>query len=247
MNPQRRVLAGQLLLLGGCAVGLLQFALHFPFPGPLVRPFLGPQERWPEAQVKEWAGASRSELDPGAKASHFRADFWDYFTRDPERAIPLGDDVIVAPADGLFRYHDRRDGKQFVVIALSFWDVHVQRAPCDGVVTKVEDVGDEYMDGEGKDLVYLKEKVSPVQKVVTMTTRWGEFKVRLITSLAATRLSVFVKAGAKVKKGQRLGHILAGSTVVLEMPDSVALDGELQLMETRVVGGETVLHRGKRP
>ena len=242
MTPQRSVLTGQLFLLGACAVAVIQFALAFPFPGPLVRPFLGPQDRWPEAQVKQWAEASRRESDDGAKAGHFRADFWAYFTRDPERVIPSGDDVLVAPADGLFRYHDRRDGKQFVVIALSFWDVHVQRFPCAGVVTKVEDVGDEYMDGEGKDLVYLKEKVCPVQKVVTMNTKWGEFKVRLITSLAATRLAVFVEAGATVEKGQRLGHILAGSTVVLEMPDSIALDVNLQ---DRVVGGETVLHGGK--
>ncbi len=244
MNPQRRVLTGQLCLLGACVVGLLQFALSFPFPGPMVRPFLGPQDRWPEAQVKQWAEASRLEPDVGAKADHFRPDFWEYFTRDPDRVIPTGDGVLVAPADGLFRYHDKRDGKQFVVIALSFWDVHVQRFPCDGVVTKVEDVGDEYMDAEGKDLVYLQEKVSPVQKVVTMTTKWGEFKIRLITSLAATRLAVFVEAGAEVKRGQRLGKILAGSTVVLEMPDSIALDVELN---THVLGGETILHRGKRP
>ena len=119
-----------------------------------------------------------------------------------------------------------RRHREDALLALS--DIHLGRDCC----------------GEGKDLVYLQEKVCPVQKVVTMTTKWGEFKVRLITSLAATRLAVFVEAGAAVKKGQRLGHILAGSTVVLEMPDSVRIDAELG---KRVIGGESLLHGGRRP
>jgi phosphatidylserine decarboxylase len=93
-------------------------------------------------------------------------------------------------------------------------------------------------------LVYLKEKVSPVQKVVTLQTKWGTFKIRLITSVAATRLKVFVEAGERVVKGQRLGHILAGSTVVLEMPAAIPLCIE---KGARVVGGETVISEGKMP
>ena len=75
-----------------------------------------------------------------------------------------------------------------------------------------------------------------------MQTKWGEFKVRLITSIAATRLAVFVKEGAEVKKGERLGHILAGSTVVLEMPESVPITPKIH---DQVVGGETILFGGR--
>ena len=225
MSP-KRTLTLQSILLAGCSVLLVQFALNFPFPAPIVQPFLGPKQRWMEEQIKGWA-----------RSGEFPEDYWAYFTRDPERTPPPGDN-LVAPADGLLRYHDFKDGKQYVVIALSFWDVHVQRFPCDGIVTRVEDHGDQNMDGEGKDLIYLREKVCPRQKIVTMDTKWGELKIRLITSLSATRLKVFVAGGVKVKKGQRLGHILAGSTVVLEMPDTIPIVPKL---EDRVVAGETIL------
>jgi phosphatidylserine decarboxylase len=245
---RRRVLLAQLSLLGLCAAALLQFGMSFPYPGPLIRPLLGPRERWPEQQVREWAVRSREENarrgnPESTDALHFRSDFWAYFTRDPERTPPPGPG-IVAPADGLFRFHDKSDGVQFVVVALSFWDVHVQRFPCDGLVTKIEDQGDSFTDGEGENLIYLAEKVCPVQKVVTLQTEWGEFKIRLITSISATRLKVFVAEGARVKKGQRLGQILAGSTVVLEMPSSIPLSIELG---SRVVAGETVVSGGKSP
>jgi len=79
--------------------------------------------------VRAWA------LDGGTDRG-----FLAFFERDPERAIPSGNNIVV-PADGLLLSIDRRGETQYVVSALSYWDVHVQRVPCDGVVTSVSDAG----------------------------------------------------------------------------------------------------------
>jgi phosphatidylserine decarboxylase len=211
-----------------CCIGaVVLWALSFPHPSPIVKPFLSPKLRWPEGQIREWA-----------TTGDFDADYWRYFTRDPQRTIPAGPN-IVAPADGLLRYIDHKDGWTYVVIAMSFWDVHVQRSPCAATVLSMEDAGDTFMDGEGNDLVYLREKVCPVQKILHLDTEWGPFVLRLITSVSARRLETWVSPGEKLKKGQRLGRILAGSTVVLEMPDSLQLDVSVG---ERMVAGESILY-----
>ena len=93
------------------------WARNFPYPSPLIKPFLPPIRRWPEALIRRWA------IEGGFDKRYLR-----YFYRDPERQLP-GDPGLVAPADGLVISLDVRDGLRYVVIALSFWDMHVQRCP----------------------------------------------------------------------------------------------------------------------
>lgn len=234
MSRSRRVLAVQLVLLAACAALLAQWALHFPYPGPVVRPFLPPKLRWPESLVREWARGDTFH-HPERAGAHARS-FWDYFTRDPERSAPPGRN-LVAPADGKLRFVERHGGRIYLVIGLSFWDVHVQRAPCEGTVRAVRDHGDRIMDGEAERMVWMREKLAPVQKIVDLDTPYGDVEIRLITSLSARRLEVWVEPGQKVAKGQRLGRILAGSTVVLGMPER-----ELRVrVGDRLVAGETIV------
>ncbi|MFQ3640836.1 MAG: phosphatidylserine decarboxylase, partial [Chloracidobacterium sp.] len=65
------------------------------------------------------------------------AVFVAYFFRDPERAIPPGDDIVVAPADGLITRlgpitPDDPASPWLVSIFLSPLDVHINRAPIAG-------------------------------------------------------------------------------------------------------------------
>src|SRR6476660_7488814 len=70
--------------------------------------------------------------------------FFAYFFRDPERVVPLDDDLGVAPADGTVMIAgdaDRRwsppgDWRQ-ITIFLSPMDVHINRTPVEGRVTRV--------------------------------------------------------------------------------------------------------------
>jgi phosphatidylserine decarboxylase len=213
------------------AVGLL--VVDFPYPSPLIKPFLPPKLRWPDAQISHWAEAQN--YDPG---------FLEFFMRDPDRSVPSGDNLVSA-ADGVVKEIIYKNETTYLVIGLSFWDVHVVRTPVAGVVKSVEQEGVSfYRDAsESKDQVYLRGKDSPVQQIVTLNTEYGQIKVRLITSYIASRLKVWVYAGERLGKGQRIGRILLGSTVVVEIPGHVHLSVK---QKQRIVAGETIILKGQR-
>src|SRR5688572_18864651 len=80
-----------------------------------------------------------------AASSAALAGFFAYFFRDPERQVPQAADLAVSPADGRVmiagptdkRWAPPGEWKQ-VTIFLSPTDVHMNRAPVDGVITRVE-------------------------------------------------------------------------------------------------------------
>lgn len=214
------------VLVGVCAVVLVLWGMAFPYPSLLVRRWLTPRKRWPEGVIREWAQTQKP--DPG---------FVRFFYRDPEREIP-DEPGLLAPADGKVTSLDVRDDVRYLVIALSFWDVHVQRCPLNGLVESIEELGSEYMDGEGRDFAFLREKACPVQRRITFTTDAGAFVVRLITSFAARRIETFVQEGQDVPRGHRIGRILLGSTVVLELPAALPV---MVGCGDRVYAGQTMV------
>lgn len=201
------ILTIQIIVLLVLASTFALWVRYFPYPSPLIRRWLPPGKRWPEMQIRGWLAGGR-----------FQTSFLQFFYRDPERH-PLDGRSLVAPADGLITSTDSKNGVRYVVIALSFWDVHVQRSPAAGVVVGVDPSGDTFMDGEGREFAFLRAKCCPVQQRIVLRTAAGELAVRLITSLAARRIETWVKPGDTVDRGQRIGRILLGSTVVLELPE----------------------------
>lgn len=220
------ILVLQIVVLCACAVAVALSAFYFPHPSPLVRRWLPPRKRWPEVQIRGWL-----------KSGRFHTAFLHYFNRDPERLAPAGTSML-APADGLVTSADARDGTRYLVIALSFWDMHVQRSPLSGRVVRMESHGTDFMDGEGREFAFLREKPCPVQKRLVIATDFGVLAVRMITSLAARRIETWVQEGDAVERGQRIGRILLGSTVVLELPDDARL---LVQVGVRVRAGETAV------
>jgi phosphatidylserine decarboxylase len=100
----------------------------------------------------------------------------------------------------------------------------------------VESEGDGFMDGEGREFAFMRPKTCPFQKRLAITTPDGPVAVRLITSLAARRIETWVEEGEDIERGQRIGRILLGSTVVLEVPAAVKV---LVQPGDRVWAGET--------
>ncbi len=223
------ILVLQFVVLCLIAAALLVLALNFPYPSPLIRRWLPPRKRWPEGQIRGWL-----------KKGGFQRAFLGHFYSDPERVAPPGNRMI-APADGLVTSAEFRDGIRYLVIALSFWDMHVQRSPLAGSVLSVESQGDGFMDGEGREFAFLREKTCPIQKRVVIRTEVGQVAVRLITSLAARRIETWVKEGEEIERGQRIGRILLGSTVVLELPAAINV---LVRTGDRVWAGETEVAEG---
>ncbi|EQD51581.1 phosphatidylserine decarboxylase related protein, partial [mine drainage metagenome] len=140
------ILVVQIATLWVVALAVMLWAFKFPYPSPLIRRWLPPRKRWPEAQIREWL-----------KSGRFQKEFLGHFYSDPERVAPPGDSVL-APADGLVTSAEVRDGVCYLVIALSFWDMHVQRSPASGRLLSVQSHGDDFMDGEGREFAFLREK-----------------------------------------------------------------------------------------
>jgi phosphatidylserine decarboxylase len=218
------VLVIQVVVLAALGAALVLLGWYFPYPSPLIRRWLPTRKRWPEGQVRGWL-----------KRGRFQSAFLRHFYSDPERTTPPGD-TLIAPADGLVTSAEERDGVRYLVIALSFWDMHVQRSPAAGAITAITAHGDDFMDGEGREFAFLREKACPVQKRLVLETPSGTLAIRLITSLAARRIETWVEQGEAVARGQRIGRILLGSTVVLELSAATPL---LVRVGERVWAGQT--------
>jgi phosphatidylserine decarboxylase len=230
MRRFQGVLLFQIILIALSVFVVTEFAINFPYPSPLVKPFLSPRMRWPAQQVIEWV--ENQNIDPA---------FRKFFYRDPERTVPHGPNLVAA-ADGVIQLVVHNDNITYLVIGLSFWDVHVVRTPIAGVVKSVETDGEYYAKyptrAERDASFFIHGKAAPVQQIVTLQTDMGDVKVRLITSYWASRIKVWVHPGQSIAKGQRIGRILLGSTVVVELPGKI--DFSLKPMQ-HVTAGETII------
>jgi len=83
------------------------------------------------------------------------AAFFLWFFRDPKRAIPADNGLIVSPGDGLVTETavlTTPDGpRQRISIFLSVFDVHVNRSPIGGVLTRVHYRKGEYLNAMNPD------------------------------------------------------------------------------------------------
>ncbi len=222
----RPIILLQLGIIALCLAALWSVASNWPYPNHLVRPFLPPTAAYPEAQIKEWVEGG--DFDP---------QFLAFFDRDPRRTPPPGDSIL-SPADGHLKYIVRYQGKTYFVIGLSFWDVHVIRLPVSGTVTSVEFKGSTlFRDRNATDgAPYLRDKVSPVQAVIKITTPHGEVGMRMITSWWASRLKVSIWPGKVIKRGDRVGRIVLGSSTTVDLPGDATF---FIKPKGRVVAGET--------
>jgi len=163
------------------------------------------------------------------------AAFCLYFFRDPDRQIP-GGPVAVAPADGkIVAVRPEGASGQRVSIFLNIFDVHVNRTPIGGTITRVQ-----YQ--KGRFLVASKELASIANEQNTVEVEGNGTRVvfKQIAGLIARRIVCNKKPGDKVSTGDRIGLIKFGSRVdVVFGPewDIVVSEG------MRVVAGSTVLAR----
>lgn len=139
------------------------------------------------------------------------------FFRNPERALPPGDDLVIAPADGKVMWVDEleRDGRKVLRIGifLSVFDVHVNRAPVPGRVVSIDRSGDVYLaafnpDGEARN----------VQLAMGLETAWGRIDVVQITGLIARRIVFQPEVGDWLDRGVRYGLIRFGSRTDVHLP-----------------------------
>tara|TARA_Y100001936_G_scaffold130550_1_gene127643 strand:- start:236 stop:892 length:657 start_codon:yes stop_codon:yes gene_type:complete len=160
-----------------------------------------------------------------------------YFFRDPERVVPIGDDILVSPADGLItNITEIKEGKKNykkVSIFLSIFNVHIQRLPISGEVTKVDYI-------EGKFINATLDKASDENERLKITIKNGNnlIYVTQIAGLIARRIVNYVKPNENINQGERYGIIKFGSRVDIEFPNNFKL---LVNEGQQCIGGETII------
>ncbi len=177
-----------------------------------------------------------------------------WFFRDPERVTPDRPGLVIAPADGIVNLITEAvppaelslGDKPLtrVSIFMNVFNCHIVRAPVDGAVIRTS-----YKPGRFYNASL--EKASEENERYSILVRTGgshEYGVVLVAGLVARRILPFVKQGAHLEPGDRIGLIRFGSRVDVYLPEG--LDPLVMVGQTSVAG-ETVIadhraHEGRR-
>jgi phosphatidylserine decarboxylase len=174
--------------------------------------------------------------------------FTAFFFRDPDRAVPADPRLVLSPADGKVIVagpapagNPLGEGVTQVSVFLSIFDVHVNRAPIGGRISRVE-----YH--EGQFLPAFQDKASLANEQNSVTIDAGEadgghrVTFKQIAGLIARRIVFKKQVGDTVAAGERVGMIKFGSRVDVFLPRAVHLRVK---KGDRVVAGVSAL--GERP
>ena len=167
-----------------------------------------------------------------------------YFFRDPERVPPPRANAVLAPADGRVVSVTEAlppvelglgpELRWRVATFLSVLNVHVNRIPVDGTVTRIA-----YRHGAFVNASLDKASADNERNALAIRLPDGrELAVVQIAGLIARRILCDVREGDAVRAGERFGIIRFGSRTDLYLPLGVrpmVVEGQT------MIGGETVL------
>src|ERR1700727_517419 len=166
-----------------------------------------------------------------------------FFFRDPVRVPPSRVGAIVAPADGRVVSVTQTippaelglgpNARPRVSIFLSVLNVHVNRVPATGTVTRIA-----YRHGVFLNASLDKASEANERNAIALRLTDGrELAVVQIAGLIARRIVCTLREGDSVFAGQRFGIIRFGSRADLYLPEGVR---PLVAVGQTMVGGETV-------
>ena len=158
------------------------------------------------------------------------------FFRDPVRVVPPGDDLAVAPADGLvIACQTLPDGRKHVAIFLSIFDVHVNRTPVAGRVRDVRETRGSHHHAGSEQAEGSNERVD-----VEADTPFGTVSWRQVAGMLARKISCRLKPDDKCTRGSKFGLIYFGSRMDVFLPSSAELK---TAVGNRVKAGESIIAR----
>lgn len=167
-----------------------------------------------------------------------------YFFRDPVRITPIREGLIVSPADGVVQKITTMTPPEElelgsaervrVSIFLNVFNVHVNRIPIEGSITKLH-----YFPGKFFNAALDKASEENERQNVKITMPDGDtLGVVQIAGLVARRILCDLKEGQSVKTGERFGIIRFGSRTDIYLPvgaKALVIEGQT------AIGGETVI------
>jgi phosphatidylserine decarboxylase len=149
-----------------------------------------------------------------------------WFFRDPYRKIAPG---LVSSADGIVSFIKRsKDGKSITIsVFMNVHNVHVNRAPWPGKVTKCKHFAGGHMPA------YEHNSDKNEHVVTELETDLGPMRIVQIAGTVARRIIPYIKKGDRLEKGERIGIIRLGSRVDVTLPSSK--------IKVKVIKGQKIL------
>ncbi len=169
-----------------------------------------------------------------------------YFFRDPVRAVPLTEGLVLSPADGVVSLIEPAVPPQElgmgplaltrVSVFMSVFNCHVNRLPVDGQITAIA-----YRPGKFFNASLDKASTDNERNSLAVQMPDGrKIAVVQIAGLVARRILCFAKEGQTLRAGDRFGLIRFGSRLDVYLPEGV--EPQVALGQT-MIAGETVIAR----
>lgn len=167
--------------------------------------------------------------------------FWVlWFFRIPSREFTVGDNVIVAPADGKVVVIEETEEPEYfkdkrlqVSIFMSPLNVHVNRSPIKGLIKYVK-----YHPGKYLVAWHPKSSTENERTTVVVANNQITLLMRQIAGALARRICYYVKDGQTIEQNAEFGFIRFGSRVDIYFPVGTKIDVEIG---QHVKGGQTIL------
>ncbi len=167
-----------------------------------------------------------------------------YFFRDPKRVPPARHDLVLAPADGKVvlvgpaippAELEMGDAPRWrVAIFLSVLDVHVNRSPAQGRISRIS-----YRHGKFMDASLEKASEENERNALRFDLPDGrDLACVQIAGLVARRIVCTAHEGDRLMAGERFGIIRFGSRTDVYLPIGVK---PLVLVGQTMIGGESIL------
>lgn len=167
-----------------------------------------------------------------------------YFFRDPKRAVPQRDGVLVSPADGTISLIERAvpppelgmgdEPLLRVSVFMSVFNCHVNRVPIAGTIGAMA-----YRPGKFLNASLDKASIHNERNSLRIDLPDGrQIAVVQIAGLVARRIMWWVSVGQAMRTGERFGLIRFGSRVDVYLPEGVM--PQVAIGQT-MISGETVL------
>ena len=142
------------------------------------------------------------------------------FFRDPARVAPIGEGLVLSPADGRIVAVEETDDPWLqrralkISVFMNVFNVHSNRAPVDGEVK-----GRWYNPGKFVNADLAKASTENERNAVWFRTPDGKDVTSVqVAGLIARRILCYVEPGAQLKRGERYGFIRFGSRVDVYLP-----------------------------
>ncbi len=168
-----------------------------------------------------------------------------FFFRDPERVIPVEDNIIISPADGVvtrveygveapaeINWGSKKCNK--ISVFLNVFNVHVNRVPLGGTITKLVYSPGKFVSANLDEASHENERSIAVVKTANGT----EIAFAQVAGLVARRIVSDLREGQQVKIGERYGIIRFGSRADIYLPENVKIKA---LIGQTMIGGESII------